>query len=103
VFQHPDAEEAIPQDRTMECGNGVVTSCFVDADHAGCKPLIIRILAGVVLLYVNKAPIIWYFKRQNTIETSTFGSEFCAMKTVIDFSRVSVTIPIRDSEAKRMS
>ena len=31
-----------------------------------------------------KAPIIWYSKRQNIVETSTFGSEFCAMKTAID-------------------
>ena len=79
---YPDAEEAIPQDCPMERGNSVVTSCFVDADHAGCKAT--RRSHTGVILYVNKAPILWYSKRQNTIETSTFGSEFCAMKTAID-------------------
>ena len=66
----------------MECGNSVVTSCFVDANHAGCK--VTRCLHTGVILFVNKAPILWYSKRQNTVETSTFGSEFCAMKTAID-------------------
>ena len=34
---YPDAEEVIPHNAPKACGNGVVTSCFVDADHAGCK------------------------------------------------------------------
>jgi hypothetical protein len=79
---YPDAEEAIPHDLPMERGNGVSTSCFVDANHAGCKAT--RCSHTGVLLFVNKAPIIWYSKHQNTVETSTFGSEFCAMKTAID-------------------
>ena len=29
---------------------------------------------------MNRAPIIWYSKKQNTVETSTFGSEFVAMR-----------------------
>jgi hypothetical protein len=37
-----------------------------------------------VIIYVNKAPILWYSKHQNTVETSTFGSEYCAMKIAID-------------------
>ena len=37
-----------------------------------------------ILIFVNRAPIIWYSKRQNTVETSTFGSEFIAMKTAVE-------------------
>jgi hypothetical protein len=66
----------------MEWGNIVVTSCFIDSDHAGCK--VIRHLHMGVILFVNKALIMWYSKHQNMVETSTFGSEFCAMKTAID-------------------
>ncbi len=29
-----------------------------------------------ILNFVNQAPIIWYSKRQNTVEMSTFGREF---------------------------
>ena len=58
------------------------TTCFVDADHAGCR--VTRRSQTGVLLYLQKAPIIWYSKRQNTVESSTFGSEFVAMKTAIE-------------------
>ena len=37
-----------------------------------------------VLIYLNRAPIIWYSKKQNSVETSTFGSEFTALKTGIE-------------------
>ena len=30
------------------------------------------------------APIIWYSKRQNTVETSSFGSEFIALRTGVE-------------------
>jgi hypothetical protein len=36
------------------------------------------------LIFLQKAPVIWYSKRQNTVEASTFGSEFIAMKTAIE-------------------
>jgi hypothetical protein len=32
------------------------------------------------LMFVQNAPIIFYSKRQNTVESSTFGSEFIAMR-----------------------
>ena len=58
-------------------GKAIVMSCFVDADHAGCKET--RQSHIGVIIYVNKAPILWYSKRQTTVETSTFGSEIVAM------------------------
>lgn len=29
---------------------------------------------------INMAPVLWYSRRQNTVETSTFGSEFVALR-----------------------
>ena len=63
-------------------GNPVSTTCFVDADHAGCH-VTQRSHTGV-LIYVNHAPIIWYSKHQNTVEASFFGSEFVAMKIAVE-------------------
>ena len=60
----------------MSC---VQLNCFVDADHAGNQ--ITRRSHTGVLLFVCCAPIIWYSKQQNTVETSTFGSEFIAART----------------------
>ena len=35
-------------------------------------------------MFCNKAPIIWHSKQQNTVEASTFGSEFQAMKNAVE-------------------
>jgi hypothetical protein len=81
---YPDAAEAIPPNMPEPRGRGISMTCFVDADHAGCR--VTRRSHTGVLLYVNRAPIIWHSKRQNTVETSTFGSEFVAMKTAIELT-----------------
>ena len=39
-----------------------------------------------ILIYVNRAPIIWYSKKQNTVESSTFGSEFVAMRIATEIT-----------------
>jgi hypothetical protein len=76
------AKEPIPGDAPPPRGNVVSTHCFVDADHAG--NLVTRRSQTGILLFVNRAPIIWYSKRQNTVETSTFGSEFVAMRIAVE-------------------
>ena len=80
--QYPGAKEAIPPNMPEPRGKSVVTRCYVDADHAGC--LATRRSHTGVLIFVNEAPIVWYSKRQNTVESSTFGSEFIALKQSID-------------------
>jgi hypothetical protein len=79
---YPDAAEAILKDVPKPRGRAVIVSCFVDADHAGCR-VTRRSYAGVII-FVNRAPILWYSKRQNAVESSTFGSEFVAMRIAID-------------------
>ena len=75
---YPDSEELIDEDDPTPLGNAVRMTCFVDADHAGDK-VTGRSYTGVVIL-LNNAPISWICKRQSTIETSTFGSEFLALR-----------------------
>ena len=77
-----DTEEAIPGDMPPPRGELVLTHCFVDSDHAG-NTVTRRSQTGL-LLFVNRALIVWYSKCQNAVETSTFGSEFIAMKTVVE-------------------
>ena len=79
---YPGAEEAIPLNAPKPRGNPVDVMCYVDADHAGCR--VTRRSHTGILLYVQNSPITWYSKRQNTVEASTFGSEFVAMKTAIE-------------------
>ena len=61
-------KEAIPLDCTEPLGNSIPTHCFVDADLAG--NLISRGIQTRVLIFCNRAPIIWHSKRQNSVETS---------------------------------
>jgi hypothetical protein len=79
---YPGACEGIPPNAPEGRGKVVTTTCFVDADHAGCR--VTRRSHSGVVIFVNRAPIIWFSKRQNTVETSTFGSEFVAMRIAID-------------------
>jgi hypothetical protein len=55
---------------------------FVDADHAGNR--VTRRSHTGILLYLNCAPIIWFSKAQSTVESSTFGSEFVAMRICVE-------------------
>ena len=73
-----DVYEEIPPGQPEPRGNSVIITCFVDADHAG--NLVTRRSHTGILIFLNKAPIIWYSKRQNTVEASTFGSEFNALR-----------------------
>jgi hypothetical protein len=77
-----DAREAIPDDAPVSRGNPVSIHCFVDADHASNR--VTRRSQTGILIFLNRAPIIWHSKRQNTVESSTFGSEFVAMKTAVE-------------------
>jgi len=76
------AERKDPPDMPEALGQAVELTMFVDASHA--TNLVTRQSRTVVLIYVNKAPIIWYSKKQNAIETSSFSSEFMALKTGVE-------------------
>jgi hypothetical protein len=75
-------DEVIPPNMPKAWGKPLTMTCFVDANHAGCW--VMRWSHISILVLLNKAPILWYSKRQNTIETSMFGSEFIEMKTAIE-------------------
>ena len=58
---------------------------FVDSDHAG-ETLTRRSRTGFIV-FLNGAPIYWLSKKQTSCETSTFGSEFVAMKQATEYVR----------------
>ena len=74
-----DVAEELPAKMPTPWGRSVKIHCFVDSNHAG--NVITRRSHTGILIFIQNAPILWYSKRQNTVETSTFGSEFVAMKT----------------------
>ena len=58
---------------------------FLDSDHAG--DMITRRSRTGFLIFLNNAPIYWFFKKQGSCETSGFGSEFIAMKSCCEYAR----------------
>jgi hypothetical protein len=80
--QYRDAEEQVPNNMPTPRGRMVSTTAYVDASHAANK-MTRRSHTGFIL-FVNRAPITWYSKRQNTVESSTFSSEFIALKTCME-------------------
>ena len=80
--QYPGAKEPIPQNRPEERGNGVTVTAYADASPAGCR--VTRRSHTGIFIFINRAPIVWFSKRQNTVESSTFGSEFVALRISVD-------------------
>eukprot|EP00536_Pseudo-nitzschia_multiseries_P001607 jgi/Psemu1/3716/gm1.3716_g len=85
-------EELLPQDMPDPSGIPVVTSCFVDVDHVGCKAT--RRLHKGIIIFVNRVPSIsWFSKRQTTVETSIFGSEIVVLRIAIEMTTLDAMFP----------
>ena len=82
---YPDAIEELPHDMPEPLGESVQINTFVDADHAGDK-LTRRSQTGI-LIFCNMTLINWSSKKQNTVETSTFGSEMVALRNATELIR----------------
>lgn len=77
-----DAKETLPHNMPPPRGNSVTITAYVDASHAANK--VTRRSHTGYLIFLNRAPILWFSKRQNTVESSTFSSEFIALKLCIE-------------------
>lgn len=77
-----DAVEELPDRMPKPRGRMAKIVCFVDASHAANK--VNRKSHTGYVIFINRAPIIWYSKRQNTVESSTFTSEFIALKACME-------------------
>ncbi len=75
---YPDAEEPIPPKMPKPRGLRVKISCYVDADHASNK--VTRRSHTGIIIYCQNTPVIWFSKRQNTCESSSFSSEMVALR-----------------------
>ena len=55
---------------------------FVDANH-GHDKVTGRSISGIIS-FVGRTPIYWSAKRQSSVQTTTFGSEFIALKKAVE-------------------
>ena len=77
-----EVKETVPSGLPVPKGKSVITSTYKDANlyHDMATG---RAVTGV-LHYLNKTPIDWFSKKQGTVETATYGSEFSAARTAIE-------------------
>ena len=80
-----NVKEAIPKNALVPQGKSVILKGFIDLDHAGDQSM--RWLRTGYLLYMMTVPIQWYSKKQGSIESSMFGSEFVTMKSLSEANR----------------
>ncbi len=70
------SEEELPHGMPEPRGKPVCTSSYFDASLKFCK--VTGCAASGTLHFVQQTPIEWFSKKQNTVETATYGSEFIA-------------------------
>ena len=80
-----NCEEEIPEDCPRPLGKELIIRSYVDADFAG-DVLTRRSRTGFIVM-LNSSPVYWFSKKQTACETSSFGSEFLAMKTCCEYLR----------------
>ena len=71
--------EYLPKDMPEPRGKSVTITAFLYASHAlDNRKIISHTRCGI---FANRAPIVFYSKRQSTVESSTLSSKFIAMNT----------------------
>ena len=79
---YPDAAEEIDAKIPVPLIDELEVTTFVDSDHAHDR-VTRRSITGILIL-VGRTPVFFSSKRQGAIETSTYGAEFCAMRTAVE-------------------
>jgi hypothetical protein len=77
-----DVKEIIPTDIPEPKGKYVTLSHYFDANLY--HDMVTGRSVTAILHFLNQTPMDWYSKKQATVETATFGSEFIAARTTID-------------------
>ncbi|MFA9289401.1 MAG: reverse transcriptase domain-containing protein, partial [Weeksellaceae bacterium] len=77
-----NVQELLPKDAPPPLGKAVTTVTYTDANLYH-DMLTGRSVTGI-LHFCNQTLVDWYSKRQATVETATFGSEFTAARISVD-------------------
>ena len=84
-FGHIQGQEELPANMPEPRGMGFTMRAMVDADHA--SDTVSRRSRTGFLVYLNCSLVCWFSKKQTSVESSSFGSEFIAMKQCCEYLR----------------
>eukprot|EP00546_Thalassionema_frauenfeldii_P003040 CAMPEP_0178938862 /NCGR_PEP_ID=MMETSP0786-20121207/26565_1 /TAXON_ID=186022 /ORGANISM="Thalassionema frauenfeldii, Strain CCMP 1798" /LENGTH=311 /DNA_ID=CAMNT_0020617625 /DNA_START=899 /DNA_END=1834 /DNA_ORIENTATION=- len=84
-----DAKEIMPHCMPEPRGRPVITTAYLDASF-GSNKVTRRSHTGFII-FVNRALIKWYSKKQPTIESSAFLAEYIALKTCVEVKKLNLS------------
>jgi hypothetical protein len=76
-----EVKEELPNDAPSPKGEPITLTSYVDANLH--HDMITGRSVTAVLHFANQTPIEWFSKKQATVETATYGSEFVAAKMAV--------------------
>ena len=97
-----NVKEVIPDDVPTSYRKYVLITHYVDVNLMHCL-LTGRSVTGI-LTFLNKTPVDWFSKKQPTVETATYSSEFAATRICIErlmdlrFTLRYLGVPIRNQD-----
>ena len=83
AIAYGEYKEELPPKYTQPKGIVFTMRAFIDYDHAG--ELTRHKSRTGFIIFLNSAPIYWFSKFQASVETSSFGSKFIAMKQCCEY------------------
>ena len=81
-YIYGECEEQLPPNMPEPRGKPVTITTFIDANLMH-DMVTGRSVTGIIHM-MNKTPIEWFCKRQNQVETATYGSEFMALRIGVE-------------------
>ena len=82
-YGHVEGKDDLPPNMPEPRRLGFTIVAKVDADHA--SDTVTRWSRTGILVYINCSLIHWWSKKQTSIESSSFGAEFIAMKQCCEY------------------
>ncbi|KAL7455007.1 hypothetical protein ACHAWC_006593 [Mediolabrus comicus] len=93
--------EETPDNLPKALGKPVLLVTYADANL--CHDMLSGKAVTGILHFINKTPFDWFSKKQNTVETATYGAESVAGRTAIEQMRANkltlqyLGVPIKDT------
>ena len=93
--------EETPENLPRALGKPVLLVTYADANL--CHDMLSGKAVTGILHFINKTPFDWFSKKQNTVETATYGAESVAGRTAIEQMRANkltlqyLGVPIKDT------
>ena len=81
-----DVKELIPPNAPWAVGREFIKRTFLDIDFADDN--LNRRSRSEFIKMINGAPLYWFSKKQSSMETSSFDSEFVAMRQCCEYIKI---------------